>query len=515
MGVELDGPGDPLHPCSGPVDGDSQIGLGGSATPCHSACGSTSGAFQVLQRLFGDPVDAGRGALVETVTDMSVASRGPALRIARTYDSAAAREGMSGVFGAGWSSLLDSSLTADMVGSESTAVWRQPSGAKVSFVDEGSEWRARLSGVTATLSMFGGQFEVATDDGTVYRFEPGTSGVLRLVQVVDRNGYVLSLTWSASQLQLVSHANPGAGAASAYSLTVGLSAGRVVQVRDPAGRKVLYSYSGDDLVSVSSLGGGSWQYSYADPHLLTNLVEPSGGETVTSYDESGRVAAQWDPKAVAAGTVADVSAATQFAYEGFDAAAPLTGTTTITGPDGSVTEQLYGSGLLIGERQGVGTAAETSWQFGYDAVSGLVTGVVAPNKAMSLLAYTEQGWLSQEVSPSWGSIIYSNFDPFGNPGAVKDQSGVTTTYAYDVHGNVVSVGRPWGSDTATTTFVRSSFRPDDVMSVTAPDGTTTNFTYLPGSGQVASTTDPAGGKRDCRARRRQRLVRRRLPSEGS
>ena len=36
--------------------------------------------------------------------------------------------------------------------------------------------------------------------------------------------------------------------------------------------------------------------------------------------------------------------------------------------------------------------------------------------------------------------------------------------------------------------------PDDVVSVTGADGTTTTFSYDPGSGAVASSTDPAGGQ---------------------
>lgn len=273
----------------------------------------------------------------------------------------------------------------------------------------------------------------------------------------------------------------------------------MTSVADDAGRQVGYSYTGDLLVGVSSLGGGSWSYGYDASDRLTNRVDPTGAETVSAYGTDERVETQWDPNIVALGGSLDPGDGTGFTYSGFDED-PLSGTVTVTSPDGAVESVDFESGLVVSDTRGVGTTAESTWSFEFDPVSGLPTSATDPDNGTTSFSYDASGrWLASVTTPEGRVTTYASFDAFGNPGTVTDAAGTVTTMTYDAGGNVTSTSTPWktsagvslGPDAATV-YTRDSVRPDDVVSVTGPDGTTSSFTYTD-AGLVASATDAAGG----------------------
>lgn len=72
--------------------------------------------------------------------------------------------------------------------------------------------------------------------------------------------------------------------------------GRIISVTDHSGRQVTYAYDlAGDLISTTDLLGRTWQYVYDFDHRMTQVVDPSGKETVTTeYGADGRATRQWD-----------------------------------------------------------------------------------------------------------------------------------------------------------------------------------------------------------------------------
>ncbi len=287
------------------------------------------------------------------------------------------------------------------------------------------------------------------------------------------------------------------------------------------------------MYTASSLAGGQWQYGY-DPSSgeLTSIEDPAQGTLINQYyasgENAGRVQYQWDPNAVAAagGHPSDPSTATQFAYSGYSTAPTgnpsdaLTGTSTITYPDGSSGVATYSDGLLQNYVQRDSGATVAEWDFDYEHMAdyslnplGMIDRITEsqdnlPDRLLMAMTYNSQGLMTQYFAPDgqWTYSTYNTHNFVGKPDSVTQAATsahpVTTTYTYDgpLTGNLVSVSRPWtdttgaslGSAAVITLHHAHPSNPEDATSVTAVDGTTTQFAYDPNTGQEISTTNPSG-----------------------
>ncbi|MGA3117303.1 MAG: RHS repeat-associated core domain-containing protein [Syntrophobacteraceae bacterium] len=441
-----------------PVGGSAWIGL---SNPAITAGTPSCGQFA------SDPVNCNSGNLVETATDISVPGRGRALNLTRTYNSLYAASGGAGMFGPGWTSSYDESLT---IGSNAVTV-RQAGGATVTFIPTNPGFSAP-SYVTATLV----QNKNGTYTFTLKNQQSDTFDKTgRLISQTDRNGLVTTLTYDATSGQLTKVADPAERA-----LTFTWSNGVVSGVTDPADRTVSYTYdTSGNLSTVSDVGGNVTSYSYAPGSaLLVSAQDPLGYTLSNQYDGSNRVVQQTD----------QLGKTTTLSY---GAVQNGVNSTTVTDPKGNVSVHTFTNSLLTTLTQGSGTA---TWTYGYDSNMNRISVTDADGKVWQT-AYDSKGNPIKNIDP-FGDTVTTTYTSLNDPATITDQLGVKTTFTYTSHGDLASTSRPLSgtSKSAKTTLAYGdSKHPGDITSVTDPTGAKTTFTYDQYGNRV-STVDPDGGK---------------------
>jgi RHS repeat-associated protein len=429
--------------------------------------------------LHGDPVDAPTGNFWESFKDLGVPGRGPALELARTYNSQAA--GTDSPFGHGWSFTYGMSLAA---GSGQVEI-DQENGSAVVFTEEPDGSFVAPPRVTATLHHEGdGTWSFVRHRREIFTFDAAG----HLIGEEDLDGYRADLAYDGSgQLKTVTDA-------AGRKLTFAWSGGHVASVTDPLGRKVEYAYDGaGDLTDVHDLAGGDTHFTYDASHRMLTARTPdqapgvagASGKTVTNvYDDQGRVVEQTDR----------LGRKTTFAYAG-EPLGEAGGTTTITDPEGHVTVQSYRDGELVSETQGQGTADAATWRFIYDPESLGLTEVVDPDGHVTKSTYDAEGNLLTSED-GLGRRTVDTYDGLNDLLTTTDPSGVATTFTYDGRGNLLTTSRPLSGtgETQTTTYgYADSAHPGDVTSMTDPDGKTWHYAY-DADGDLTATIDPLGNE---------------------
>ncbi|MFP5252190.1 MAG: RHS repeat domain-containing protein [Actinomycetes bacterium] len=307
----------------------------------------------------GDPVDTATGALWRTDTEVALVVPGGAglVGVARTWSSAWPEVG---VFGRGWTSLLDVRLLelGDAVGDGTR---------RRLLVTEDGCWLALpvdapadLPGVTTRLetagdpSRSGGGVEAVRADGVRYRFD----GDGRCTALVWPDGGLVRL--GARGLRRWIDAGGG------RRIDVVLDdEGRAVEVVDGAGRRFGYRYDGDLLVAVEH-PDRTVRYGHDADGRITTVHRDDLLLLETWYRADGRVDRQVD----AAG------GAWRFAW------ADEAETCTVTDPAGAVRVDRYAGGELAGTVDGLGREHAVA-----RAAAGAPDGVpAAPVDGAALLA---------------------------------------------------------------------------------------------------------------------------------
>nr|GID81243.1 hypothetical protein Ade03nite_01670 [Actinoplanes derwentensis] len=221
----------------------------------------------------------GSGTYTSSAVDAQVSSVGPALEIARTYNSVDTR--LSGAFGAGWSSLVDAKVTErkDATGALTVAEVTYPTGQTVAYGrNADGTWSAGLGRYAKFAAVTGG-YQLTDKSGVGYLFTSatGTTGVYGLTSVTDTNGRPLNLTWTGGKVTQVT------SAASKRNLFLTWSGAHVASVvTDPAvagdaatAATWSYTYSGDQLAKVCppTSATACTQYTYTDGNLYPTTVE--------------------------------------------------------------------------------------------------------------------------------------------------------------------------------------------------------------------------------------------------
>lgn len=438
---------------SSPAPGESY----GGYDPAEPACRCSFGNG-------GDPVNTSTGNFWHTWTDISVPGNGPALDLARTYNSLDA--GSAGMFGNGWSSPYDAHLELDGSGNATVI---QGNGAQVKYAHTSIGFTPD-SRVTATL--------IANSDGT-YTFTTGkrlsytfdSSG--KLTSISDLNGYTTTVAYPTSDQVVVTDA-------SGRSLTLALSGGHVTSATDPAGNARTYTYdSNGNLTGATDPLGRTTTYTYDSSNRMVSWTDPNGGTTTNVYDGQGRVTKQTDP----------LGRVTSFDYNS------VASGTIVTDPNGNETLDQYTSGLLSSKTEGYGTSQAATWTYTYDPLTDGQATVTDPNGGVTQKTYDPSGNLETSIDPLGNETTYT-YDALNDLTSKTDPLGNVTSYTYDGAGNLLSKTIPvaGGSGTATWSYTYGSgSSAGDATSVTDPNGNTTQFGY-DSSGDVTSITDAVGNK---------------------
>lgn len=252
-------------------------------------------------------------------TDLSIPVAGIPISITRVYDSRQANT--TSDFGYGWrlgvkGADIRKTLRSGTMFQGSRVYINSPSGKRIGFTTRfvPNKWIVNWFGTVALdpdpgvyeqLEILGNQavsfgdylagglfgepfdpsgFRLTAKDGTVYTYDE-TEG---LKQVQDLHGNQLFLTSYG-----IFHFSTGGTDPDQSVPFVRDDQGRIVEIVDPAGKRLTYSYDGNgDLHSFVDQATNMTQYSYsaARAHYLTNIIDPLGHSALqVIYDGSGRM----------------------------------------------------------------------------------------------------------------------------------------------------------------------------------------------------------------------------------
>jgi RHS repeat-associated protein len=482
--------GVPLEPGFRPVFSTPQLVLSGPYWPAHITKFFTyyQWAYQPPPaELFGEenvnephrkycmkggPVNCATGNQVVSQTDMSVGGRGPALEMARTYNSLlAVKQTTPGPFGYGWTGSYSAHLEYKGEGGYVATVYLD-NGSAATFTRSGATWTATSGLVEATLAGESGGFVYTLPDQTKLHFN--SSGVL--VKEEDRNGNSITLAYNAeNQLET---STDGAG----HKLTFKYNGnGEVESVTDPIGHAVKYTYESGNLASVTSLGEekARWKYKYNSEHELISETDGREHSLSTEYNEGHQVISQTDA----------MSRKWTWKY----ALIPGVGSeTTITEPNGAKTVEKfneYGSPTSVTRAAETSSASTSSYE--YNGSDELMV-MTDPNKHKTEYGYDEAGDRTSEKDAN-GNEKKWKYDSTHDIETETTPEGETTTIKRNSHGDPEVIERPApGSTTQMTTYKYASN--GDVESMTDPLEHTWKYEY-DSYGDRKSEIDPEGNKR--------------------
>lgn len=244
-------------------------------------------------------------------------------------------------------------------------------------------------------------------------------------------------------------------------------AGNMLTETDPLNHEQVLSYDADgNIETETDANGHTTTYAYDVNNKRTSVEQPGGQVEETTYDADGNIESE----------VNGLEHATTYTYD------PLDRMVTTTDPLGRTTEYRHrqaGNLWLILYPEG-----ETKF-FGYNAANQITeleySDGVTPNVEYE---YDPDGHrIAMKDGTGESSFEY---DSLGRLTSTTDGNGDTTSYGYDLAGNVTSIVYPNGKSVS-----RTYDTAERLESVTDWLGHTTNFAYDPNS-NLTSTTFPEG-----------------------
>jgi large repetitive protein len=242
------------------------------------------------------------GNYTTSATDAAVQSAGPPVEIDRTYNSLSPVT--SGAFGAGWSSVIDTSLRND----GSTVLITQPDGRQMRFGQNGGGSYAAPMGNPDALVENSSGWTLRDPSGTSYAFTP--AGLLS--SITDVNGYAQDYTYNSSnQVTTITDAVSARTLALTWSTPSGAKYPHVASVTTQApasaasGYTWIYSYTGDELTQVCApavTGSGCTAYSYGSGSHFRSAVLDAGPRDYWQLGEASGSATAADEVDVNLGT---------------------------------------------------------------------------------------------------------------------------------------------------------------------------------------------------------------------
>jgi len=356
------------------------------------------------------------------------------LAIGRTFISSISGRYTPGIFGLGWTTSWQTSLSVDNSGN----VTINSGGALSFFVHQPNGGYLDTAGEYGTLTKTGGVFTFTDTSGTQYFFL--LNGQLNYVQ--DTNGNRITLDYN-NQNQLVSltYSNPSDPSEPGEELTLTYNGqGLVFQVADGTGNTWTYQYdAAGHLLSVTAPGptaaGLTTSYTYDTgtnaeaANALLSITNPDGSQQIFTYDAAtGRL----NGTSQSGGSVTGQASIT-YAYLG---QAEVTATDAKNNQTTVWYNDLGLPSRVQNPRGGIST-------YLYDQ-NGNLTGYTDANGDTYQYSYDQNGNLTQIVNPL-GQIVQMTFGAFSNLTSITDAAGNTTQYGYSSNGNLLSLTYPGGS----------------------------------------------------------------------
>jgi RHS repeat-associated protein len=220
----------------------------------------------------------------------------------------------------------------------------------------------------------------------------------------------------------------------------------VVSTVDPLGQETAYTYDENGrATAVTTPAGSSLKSEYdASGHPISKITG-TGGKTTWTYDDDGRVVTAVEARGNADGANAD-DYTTRYAY---DRAGNLT---TVTDALGATTK--FGYNALNKVVSNTDRDADTT-TLGYDAADRLTT-VAGPGSShpTTRYEYDRVGHVVKRTDPN-GHAGKFGYDLLGRVSTVTDALGRTSSYAYDVEGDLTRYTAPGEGDTAPRSIVNT------------------------------------------------------------
>lgn len=463
------------------------------------------------------------GALSVSVTDLEIASHGPAARLSRHYDSASAGPG---AFGPGWRFSFERSIEA----SGNVAAYIDESGEVFSFYLRGGAYvppEGLYAGLTRETVGAGLGWRLAYKDGSAALFD--ASGALS--EERDRNGNAVTYDRTVAGELAIQAAN-------GQRIVVGLDGGHVTgatYVTADGTRTVTYSSLSNDTSSTASntcvyypntADERTVEYTYAsapglpDAWFLSGLAVAEVPEASWTFEAAPRLES-WARGALQLGAIDWAAGGRSATVTRFGAGGCADTLETIewnpTGTQARRSSPRYAGGATSWTSYGYAPGGDMvrqvdakggvrSWV--YDA-RGNLAAETDEDGACTTYAYGTSGGSTDRVieerSPS-GSTTYRQYDAAGNvlvEERVLNTQGqrARTTWTYDAHGRTTSEARAISSgESAVSTY--EDFAPCGeprltshlgvVLATGSPAVTVTESVSYDAFGSVLSRTDGTG-----------------------
>ncbi|MFU8851227.1 LamG-like jellyroll fold domain-containing protein [Micromonospora sp. SL1-18] len=497
-----------------------------------SRVGTAPGAEQ------GREFDAQTGNFSTAAIDATVATVGPELNLARTYNSLDPRP--SAVFGAGWSSRYDMVLTPDNDGSGNVVI-RYPDGQEVRFGKNTDGTYAAPTGRVAKLTVDSSSWKLLDRSGTTYQFS--LTGKLQKVTDVSSRSVVLTydlMTGKLSKAQVSSSLTNTAGRALRFGWTGNHITTVTTDAVNGAALTWNYTYTGDLLTKVCGPDAACTSYEYAAGSHYRTAVLDAKPDSYYHLGESEGTAAASDIAinlGKDAGTYRNVTLGQAGVVEGTDGtAASFNGTSSyLELPKGLVKKSRDASvelwfkigltqtgGPLLGyQDKAVGTAATSGVPILYTGTDGklrgqFATGTIAPitstttvndNKwhhvVLSAMANTQTMYLDGvKVGDLTGQTIDASLLTFNQVGLASATTpaswpgwgSTAQRYFAGTIDEVAIYSRPLGPTTVAAHFQYAKPAAQQLIRVTLPSGRiATEVEYDTSTDRVKEYTDDDGG----------------------
>ena len=371
-------------------------------TPAVVGMSTTSGYVN-------DPVNVATGNFIEEETDMAFAGVVSACSVTRMYNSVAvfSQHAVSGVFGAGWSSNIESRVQLNV----ENAVWTMADGREVTFDrmirEDGTHGYARAPREAwwleeLPLTQLMGEEGSIADPSLRYILHATDYDASSLLRISDNSGtqHIFSLTGVYLGM------SAGAGTAVAYLRD---EEGRVRAIVHQRGARINVEYTEGGLVgAIHSSRGQSVRYEYVTLDGRTHLCAVHGDAGTRRYEHD------------AAGLIHRVVAST--------------GTVEVTNyydPAGRITEQ----------------DTEYGRRVRYRYLPNGITDVSNEDASYTNLWVNDQyARLTAIVDAEGGRSSYA-YDDFGNRVSVVDRDGSRITRYSDERGRIIREVTDEGAET--------------------------------------------------------------------
>ncbi|MFC1438359.1 LamG-like jellyroll fold domain-containing protein [Streptacidiphilus sp. N1-10] len=228
--------------------------------------------------------------------------------------------------------------------------------------------------------------------------------------------------------------------------------GNTLTETDAEGNETDYSYDQlDDMVEKTnpaiSIAGtatqGTWTYSYDLAGDQLTQTSPYGSVTHTGYDDLGRTSSTW--AYVYTSTSATSKLLTTSTY---NTAGEVAKTASASGVSATYTYDALGQTLTEAD-----TTGDTT-HYSYDLL-GDVTKTVLPDSSIQAATYDAAGRMTATAKESAGGTVLSStsatYSANGYLTSSTDELGNTTTFGYDVLGELTSQVEPVDATTSITT----------------------------------------------------------------